>query len=102
MFIQALLGQLLGAWEDQSVPTAFYQAGLLLLFSDIAQQQLVLNSRWNFETTLKRTVNWYQVVHNCASPLESYRADLQAYDTAPHGPQPHPYSRSVRASGPSL
>ena len=83
--IESLLGHWPGSWEDQSDPAAPHEAGLLHLVSDLAQQQLGWKPRWDFDTTLERTVNWYRAVHNGTSPLESCLADLQAYGAASNG-----------------
>lgn len=82
--IEALLRHWPGSWEDQSDPAAPHEAGLLHLVSDLAQQQLGWQPRWNFDTTLERTARWYRLVQEGASPLECCLADLQAYEAAAH------------------
>jgi len=51
-----------GRWEDRSDPKAVHEAGLLNL--DIAKAAVVLGwkPRWDFETTVARTVEWYASV----------------------------------------
>ena len=51
-----------GSWEDRSDPKAVHEAGLLNL--DIAKAREVLGwtPRWDFETTVVKTVEWYGAV----------------------------------------
>ena len=71
-----------GAWLDQSDPTSPHEANLLHLQIDKAYHQLGWQPRWDYATTLARTVGWYRAVHEGANPLECCVADLQAYTTA--------------------
>jgi len=68
-----------GAWLDQSDPTAPHEANLLHLQIDKAHHRLGWQPRWDYATTLQRTVGWYRAVHEGASPLECCLADLNAY-----------------------
>ncbi|WP_413745415.1 CDP-glucose 4,6-dehydratase [Synechococcus sp. MIT S9501] len=79
--VETMLSYWPGQWTDQSDPSAPHEAGLLHLQIDKAHHQLGWNPRWDYETTIKRTVGWYRAVHNGASPLESCLADLEAYQT---------------------
>ena len=79
--VETMLNHWPGQWVDQSDPSAPHEAGLLHLQIDKAHHQLGWNPRWDYDTTIKRTVGWYQAVHNGASPLESCLADLDAYQT---------------------
>ena len=51
-----------GSWADCSEPNAVHEAGLLNL--DIAKAREVLGwtPRWDFATTVARTVEWYEAV----------------------------------------
>ena len=71
-----------GSWVDQSDPGAPHEASLLNLVIDKAHHQLGWAPRWNFATTLERTVNWYRrLQQGQATALECCRADLAAYLT---------------------
>jgi CDP-glucose 4,6-dehydratase len=87
--VQELLEEALrhwpGSWSDQSDPQAPHEAGLLQLEISKARQQLDWQPRWDFATTVARTVEWYRAVHQGASALECCLADLASYqqDLAP-------------------
>ena len=71
-----------GLWQDQSDPSAPHEASLLNLVIDKAHHQLGWAPRWNFATTVERTVNWYRrVQEGQASALECCLDDLAAYLT---------------------
>jgi CDP-glucose 4,6-dehydratase len=71
-----------GRWQDQSDPSAPHEANLLNLVIDKAYHQLGWAPRWDFPTTVARTVNWYRRMHEGqASALECCRDDLAAYLT---------------------
>jgi CDP-glucose 4,6-dehydratase len=73
-----------GSWVDQSDPGAPHEASLLNLVIDKAHHQLGWAPRWNFATTLERTVNWYgRVQQGQSTGFERCRADLAAYLTPP-------------------
>ncbi|MEG0587924.1 MAG: CDP-glucose 4,6-dehydratase [Akkermansia sp.] len=50
-----------GAWEDQSDPLAPHEASKLNLAIDKAYHILHWQPTWNFETTLQKTAEWYQL-----------------------------------------
>lgn len=68
-----------GQWLDQSDPTAPHEANLLHLQIDKAHHRLNWQPRWDYVTTLARTVGWYRAVHQGASPFDCCLADLNAY-----------------------
>lgn len=71
-----------GSWQDQSDPNAPHEANLLNLVIDRAHHQLGWAPRWNFATTVERTVKWYRrVQEGQATALECCRDDLAAYLT---------------------
>ena len=71
-----------GRWQDQSDPSAPHEANLLNLVIDKAHHQLGWAPRWDFSSTVERTVNWYRrVQEGQASALECCRDDLAAYLT---------------------
>ncbi|MEB3310318.1 MAG: CDP-glucose 4,6-dehydratase [Snowella sp.] len=72
-----------GNWQDQSDPNAPHEAGLLNLVTDKAYHQLGWQPRWNFETTIKRTVNWYyQTFEDPSTTPANVLADIVAYSQA--------------------
>jgi len=71
-----------GEWIDQSDPSAPHEAGLLHLQIDKAHHRLGWRPRWDYATTIARTVGWYRAVHDGASALECCLADLEAYQAA--------------------
>ena len=72
-----------GTWENHSKANAPHEASLLNLVIDRAHHELGWTPRWNFTTTVKRTVNWYRRVQTKqASALECCLDDLSAYLSA--------------------
>jgi CDP-glucose 4,6-dehydratase len=75
-----------GSWLDQSDPNAPHEASLLNLVIDKAHHQLDWAPRWNFATTVERTVSWYRRVwENDASPQACCEQDLAAYQASGSG-----------------
>ena len=68
-----------GTWHDLSDPAALHEAGKLHLQIDKAYHQLSWRPRWNFATSVARTVAWYRAVHEGDTALDCCFADLQAY-----------------------
>jgi CDP-glucose 4,6-dehydratase len=77
--VEAALEHWPGSWLDCSDPHAPHEAGRLHLQIDKAHHQLGWQPRWDFATTVARTVGWYRAVHEGASPLDCCLADLAAY-----------------------
>ncbi|MCP9830090.1 CDP-glucose 4,6-dehydratase [Synechococcus sp. HJ21-Hayes] len=77
--IKAVLGHWPGEWVDLSDPSAPHEASRLHLQIDKAHHQLGWQPRWDFATTVARTVGWYCAVHEGANPLDCCLADLEAY-----------------------
>jgi CDP-glucose 4,6-dehydratase len=80
--IDTILSHWPGEWSDHSDPNAPHEAGLLHLQIDKAHHRLGWQPRWDYSTTIERTVRWYRAVHEGASALECCLADLEAYTTA--------------------
>ena len=81
--VQTMLSHWPGEWLDQRDTDAPHEAGLLHLQIDKAHHRLGWQPRWDYATTIARTVGWYRAVHEGASPLECCLADLQAYQNPP-------------------
>ena len=71
-----------GTWSDLTDPNSPHEAGRLHLQIDKAHHQLGWQPRWDFATTVARTVTWYRAVHEGASPLARCLADLMAFQEA--------------------
>jgi len=70
-----------GSWADQSDPQAPHEASLLNLVTDKAHHQLGWSPRWDFATTVERTVGWHrQVQEGQASALACCLEDLEAFE----------------------
>lgn len=84
--VQEALQHWPGSWHNLSDPAAPHEAGRLHLQIDKAHHQLSWRPRWDFSTTVARTVQWYRAVHKGASVLDCCLADLEAYQQEPtHG-----------------
>ena len=81
--VNTILDHWPGEWLDQSDPTAPHEANQLHLQIDKAHHHLGWRPRWDYTTTLSRTVGWYRAVLEGASPLECCQADLSAYTQSP-------------------
>jgi CDP-glucose 4,6-dehydratase len=68
-----------GHWQDLNDAAAPHEAGRLHLQIDKAHHQLGWRPRWDFGTTVARTVGWYRAVHEGASALACCLEDLKAY-----------------------
>ena len=81
--IAIMLSHWPGEWADQSDPNAPHEAGLLHLQIDKAHHRLGWQPRWDYATTIARTVGWYRAVHEGATALECCLSDLHAYQAPP-------------------
>ena len=81
--VEAVLQHWPGSWQDLSDPAAPHEAGRLHLQIDKAHHQLNWRPRWDFATTVARTVAWYQSVHKGAAALDCCLGDLEAYQEEP-------------------
>lgn len=80
--VSSILSHWPGEWVDQSHPNAPHEAGLLHLQIDKARYRLGWQPRWDYSTTIARTVGWYRAVHEGASPLQCCLSDLNAYQSS--------------------
>ena len=71
-----------GSWKNMSEHDAPDEAGLLHLQIDKAHHQLGWQPRWNFTTTIKRTVNWYKAREEGALALTNCLEDIRAYQNS--------------------
>jgi len=68
-----------GSWQDSSDPQAPHEAGRLNLQIDKAHHELKWQPRWDFTTTVERTVNWYKAVNNGEGALTNCLSDIKSY-----------------------
>jgi CDP-glucose 4,6-dehydratase len=77
--VEAMLSHWPGHWEAAPQAQAPHEAGLLHLQIDKAHHQLGWAPRWDFDTTVARTVDWYRQVHSGTDALGCCLADLEFY-----------------------
>jgi CDP-glucose 4,6-dehydratase len=78
--VQEILKHRQGEWSDASVPGSLHEANLLNLSIKKAHQTLGWKPKWDFATTIKRTVTWYdEVYHKAVTPLEITRSQIAEY-----------------------
>jgi CDP-glucose 4,6-dehydratase len=77
--VQEILLHWPGHWEDRSDPRAPHEAGKLNLATDKAFHLLAWQPRWDFPTTIQKTVEWYRHVHEGADPHEITMQQIQEY-----------------------
>ena len=83
--VEEALGHWPGRWVDQSDPAAPHEASLLNLVIDKSHHQLGWAPRWDFATTVERTVSWYRRVQEGRSGVvECCLHDLAAYSGGQH------------------
>ncbi len=68
-----------GEWQDASDPDAPHEAGLLSLGIERARADLGWAPRWDFETGLARSMEWYRAVHEGADPLALTRRQIAEF-----------------------
>lgn len=68
-----------GRWEDRSDPHAVHEAGLLNLDIGKAGDVLGWMPRWNFETTVEKTVRWYETVRRGGVAAEVTKEQIESY-----------------------
>ena len=69
-----------GCWVDTSESDAIHEASRLNLQIDKVHHQLKWRPRWNFETTVEKTVNWYKAIENGEPALKCCLANIKAYE----------------------
>ena len=78
--VQEILKRRQGAWTDASLPGVLHEATLLNLSIEKASRLLGWKPKWDFATTIKQTVTWYDKVHHKAvAPLEITRQQIAEY-----------------------
>ncbi len=82
--VESMLSHWKGSWLDQRDTNALHEAHLLHLQIDKAHHRLEWQPRWDYATTVKRTVDWYHQHHQGRSAMACCLADLQAYQAVFH------------------
>ena len=83
--VEELLKHWSGQWQDLSDPDAPHEAHLLRLVSDKAKSLLGWQGAWDFATTAKETIQWYQAVEGGADAREATLAQVRRFeDSATH------------------
>jgi CDP-glucose 4,6-dehydratase len=82
--VRALVDQILSYWPGQCIDRADnnapHEAGRLNLACDKAFHQLGWHPRWDFASSIQRTVSWYHQQAKGGIPaVELTRADIRAY-----------------------
>ena len=68
-----------GNWVDRTELGAVHEAGLLNLDIGKARRVLGWKPRWNFEETVKNTVQWYAAVANGCNPIAITNEQIEDY-----------------------
>ena len=68
-----------GQWLDQSSPDSLHEASLLHLQIDKAFHLLKWKPKWDYQTTIERTIKWYKSVNAGSSPYEMSQLDLDLF-----------------------
>jgi CDP-glucose 4,6-dehydratase len=77
--VRTMLSHWPGRWLDQRDPGAPHEANLLHLQIDKAHHRLGWQPRWDYASTVQRTVEWYRQHQQGRSALQCCLADLEAY-----------------------
>lgn len=72
-----------GEWIDASDKTAPHEAGRLALTIDRARARLNWTPRWDFERTIKETIDWYKDCQNAGPDVIRARTLTQIEDYGP-------------------
>ena len=68
-------------WTDKSDPNAVHEAGLLNLDIRKAKRILGWRPRWNFQDTVRNTVEWYSDVGAGKDPILTTQRQIRGYDS---------------------
>ena len=68
--VEEVLKSWSGTWEDKSDPSAPHEAHRLSLDISKAARVLDWHPRWDFNRTIRETVDWYRAASDCQSPAD--------------------------------
>ena len=77
--IDASLEHWNGAVREEQSANAPHEAGLLMLSIEQAKSSLGWTPKWDFETTIEKTIEWYKRVQEGASAVEITNQQLREY-----------------------
>jgi len=81
--VRELVGECLKRWPghsaDQPDPNAPHEANLLALSIEKAKYTLGWTPKWDFASTIARTVNWYKAVSEGQDPIELTQQQIEQY-----------------------
>ncbi len=77
--VEEILKSRNGEWEDRTEPNAVHEAGILNLDIRKARRILGWKPRWDFETTVVNTVDWYSAVADGNAPLDVTQRQIASY-----------------------
>jgi len=80
--VTAVLEQIDGSWEDHSDPQAPHEASKLNLAIDKAFHMLRWSPTWDFDETIRNTVQWYQNHESGGDTREITLQQIHAYGMA--------------------
>jgi CDP-glucose 4,6-dehydratase len=77
-----------GSWASYLPEKIFYESSLLHLCIDKVHHRLGWLPKWDFDETVKRTVDWYQATHREPSRVMEFTLEqIQAYEEAQTTPE---------------
>ena len=71
-----------GKYHSSQNTGAPHEAGLLMLDIEKARNQLGWYPKWDFETAIGKTINWYKDVHNGMHPLDITLKQIEELEIA--------------------
>ena len=71
-----------GQYHSSQNTGAPHEAGLLMLDIEKARNQLGWHPKWDFETAIGKTINWYKDVHNGMDPLDITLKQIEELEIA--------------------
>ncbi|GAT31767.1 CDP-glucose 4,6-dehydratase [Terrimicrobium sacchariphilum] len=74
--VQEILRHWPGEWSDRSDQHAVHEATLLNLATDKAHHILHWQSRWDFPTTVRKTIEWYRDASSLSEPGDYQRLTI--------------------------
>jgi len=80
--VEEILKHLPGSWVDASTPNSVHEAGKLNVSIDKAFHLLGWSPTWDFQSAIKKTVDWYSGNQNSANTYEMTIGQILDYSNA--------------------
>ncbi|MCX7712693.1 MAG: CDP-glucose 4,6-dehydratase [Chthoniobacterales bacterium] len=77
--VEEILKHWQGVWKNVGTSDSLHEAGKLNLATDKAYHCLGWRPRWDFETAVRKTVEWYRWVWEGGDPAEITRKQIEEY-----------------------